>query len=344
MYVRRAAASATISSTGLVVVAVVVAQVLRVELSLAGLAVAGLGEAVGLAVAALGYVVYRFEFTVRQTVRIAAWNLLGVVVITLALVLIYGYQDALGSPPAAPVFTGTVLVAISSLAHVLIGINDARRIRAGALERERQKLSVLSRLVRHDLRTISQYLYGDASRARHADTPEERDAVADDLEETAADLGGLHDNLQTLRELVETNRTDAEHVDIVDLVRDAVVGAREDYPDASIDLDAPESAPAVAGEYVQSAVRELVENAIEHTDGPVSVAVTREDGWVSVAVHDEGAGVPESEREIVLGEREVTQLRHASGLGLWVAKWVADAYDGDLSFDDGVVRLRFRSR
>ncbi|GAA0647367.1 sensor histidine kinase [Salarchaeum japonicum] len=344
MNVRRAAASSTISLTGLAVVAVVVAHVVTAAPPLVGVTVSALGAAVGLAVAALGYAVYRFEFTVRQTARIAGWNLLGVVVIALALALIYAYQDAVGSPPSTPVFSGTVLVAISSLAHVLIGINDARRIRAGALERERRKLSVLSRLVRHDLRTISQYLYGDASRARAAETQAERDAVADDIRETAADLGGLHDNLQTLRELVETDSADAAPADVASLVADAVASVRDDYPDAEIDLDAPESAPARAGEYVADAVRELVENAVEHTDGPVTVAVTREDGWVSVAVRDAGDGVPESEREIVLGERDITQLRHASGLGLWVAKWVADAYDGDLSFDDGVVRLRFRSR
>ncbi|MEE6209559.1 HAMP domain-containing sensor histidine kinase [Salarchaeum sp. III] len=344
MNARRAAASSTISVTGLAAIAVVLVHVVTVGPPLVGLTVAALGAAVGLAVVALGYLVYRFEFTVRQTVRIAAWNLLGVVVIALALALIYAYHSALGSPPPAAVFSGTVLVAISSLAHVLIGINDARRIRAGALERERRKLSVLSRLVRHDLRTISQYLYGDASRARAADTQEERDAVADDIAETAADLGGLHDNLQTLRELVETVGANAAPVDVTDLVADAVVGVREDYPDADIDVDVPESASATAGEYVTDAVQELVENAIEHTDGAVEVVVTREDGWVTVAVYDEGAGVPESEREIVLGERDITQLRHASGLGLWVAKWVADAYDGDLSFDEDAVRLRFRSR
>jgi signal transduction histidine kinase len=33
---------------------------------------------------------------------------------------------------------------------------------------------------------------------------------------------------------------------------------------------------------------------------------------------------------VVAGDREITQLQHASGLGLWLAKWVADRHGGDL--------------
>lgn len=33
---------------------------------------------------------------------------------------------------------------------------------------------------------------------------------------------------------------------------------------------------------------------------------------------------------MVAGDREITQLQHASGLGLWLAKWVADRHGGDL--------------
>ena len=46
-----------------------------------------------------------------------------------------------------------------------------------------------------------------------------------------------------------------------------------------------------------------------------------------------------SERETrVLKRGEETQLEHGSGIGLWLAAWVVDASDGELSFarpDDG---------
>lgn len=336
----RALCSSTVSLTGVVVLAVMVGHVATTSTPLAGLLLAAFGGLIALTLVALGYVVYRLEFTARQTVRIAGWNVLGIVVIGAALALVYAYQGAVDAVPVSPVFSGTVIVAISSFAHALIGINDARRIRATELARERRKLTVLSRLVRHDLRTISQYLHGYATRAERADTDEERASLADDVRETADDLGALHDHLRTLRELVETDAADAAPVDVVALVEDAVVDVRADH-DATIAVNAPDSAMALGGEHVADAVYELVENAVVHTDGSVTVRVSGDAESVTVAVSDEGPGVPPGEREVVTGETEVTQLRHASGVGLWVAKWVADAYGGTLDFDDATVSLRF---
>jgi signal transduction histidine kinase len=84
------------------------------------------------------------------------------------------------------------------------------------------------------------------------------------------------------------------------------------------------------------ALLELVDNAIEHTPGDSRVTVEFTDGpddAVRIAVHDDGPGIPREEWDIVTGDREITQLQHASGLGLWLVKWVADTHGGTLSLE-----------
>ena len=57
----------------------------------------------------------------------------------------------------------------------------------------------------------------------------------------------------------------------------------------------------------------------------------RPDGRVRIAVTDDGPGIPDEEWAVVAGDSEITQLQHASGLGLWLVKWVADRHGGDLT-------------
>ncbi|GAA0265675.1 sensor histidine kinase [Halobacterium noricense] len=330
----RAAASATISLTGGIVVAVMGRHVLSTQPPTSGWLLAGFGALVGLALVAAGYVVYRAEFTLRQTLGIAGWNALGVVVIGAALALLYAYQSAVASLPAAPVFSGTVVVAVSAVAHVLIGVNDARRIRARELAREHEKLDVLSRLVRHNLRTEAQRLYSYATRVRMADD-ETSDDLADDVHGSGERLAELHEHITTIRDLIE-NPPEPRPYDVGSAVADVVTDLREEHPGTTIEVTATD-ATAVAGDYLADAIRELVENAIQHNDSDepwVGVEVTETNGRVEVVVRDDGPEIPDVERETVTGEREITQLSHGSGVGLWLVRWILDAYDGDLSFGD----------
>ncbi|WP_232745051.1 ATP-binding protein [Halorubrum aethiopicum] len=65
-----------------------------------------------------------------------------------------------------------------------------------------------------------------------------------------------------------------------------------------------------------------------------------------MTVADDGPGIAEGIREVVSGDAPVTQLRHNSGLGLWIVAWVVEAYGGSVRFDAGIdgegttVRLR----
>ncbi len=98
-------------------------------------------------------------------------------------------------------------------------------------------------------------------------------------------------------------------------------------------------------------VDHLIENAVVHadTDTPrvsIDAAIDPDRGAVTIRVADDGPGIPEAIREVISGDAPITQLRHNSGIGLWIVAWVVEAYGGTVGFEPGIdgegttVRLR----
>lgn len=78
----------------------------------------------------------------------------------------------------------------------------------------------------------------------------------------------------------------------------------------------------------------LLRNAVTHApcEDPLLVEATRRNGTVRVSIHDDGAGIAEQERGRIF-ERGVglDDNQGGLGLGLFVARSLARAHDGDLT-------------
>ncbi|WP_313694613.1 PAS domain S-box protein [Halorarum halobium] len=215
-------------------------------------------------------------------------------------------------------------------------------------DRYDQRLRVLTRVLRHDLRNELNVVMGYASSLADAD----REPVAHKgttirrAAERLADLG------ERVRGVDRTLR-DADHGGrplYVDEVVEAVADLATDrHPAATVTTDCEEGVAAYADGLLATALWNVVENGIVHNDGPsptVSVAVDADERAVELVVRDDGPGIPAGERSAVEAGHE-TQLEHASGLGLWLVRWVLDGVDGELRFPDtdagGAVVLRLRA-
>lgn len=81
------------------------------------------------------------------------------------------------------------------------------------------------------------------------------------------------------------------------------------------------------------AIDELLTNAIEHADSSTpTVWVTVRDGeaFARLDIADDGPGLPEMERQVLESGTE-TPLRHSSGLGLWLVRWIVKDLGGDVT-------------
>ncbi|MEA5386563.1 ATP-binding protein [Haloarculaceae archaeon H-GB2-1] len=88
---------------------------------------------------------------------------------------------------------------------------------------------------------------------------------------------------------------------------------------------------------LDSVVRNLVENAVQHndTDDP-TVAVSAEErvDTAAVRVADDGPGVPDDAKESIFGKGEKGLDSEGVGLGLYLVNQLVDLFGGSVHVED----------
>ncbi|GAA0210829.1 sensor histidine kinase [Halobaculum roseum] len=199
------------------------------------------------------------------------------------------------------------------------------------LERQTDLATVLNRVIRHNLRNDMSVIRGHARlMAEELDDDSAGDVVLDHVDS----LLELSEKARTL-DRIRAAEPDHESIQVSTLVERVAGGVAARYPAASVSV---KSDTAVTADVLPSfgrAVEELVENAVEHggEEPTVTVAVETSPGAVEVRVVDDGPGLPEYEVNVLNAGRE-SPLLHGSGLGLWLARWVATGHGGSLEATD----------
>lgn len=203
----------------------------------------------------------------------------------------------------------------------------------GAARAQRRFVSDASHELRSPLATIRQH--AELAAAHPATTSTEE--LAQIVHEEGLRLQGLVDALLTLARLDEGAPLAAHPVDLDDLA--LTEASRLKGLDAQVDASGIGPARVTGDERMLGQVlRNLAENARRHATGRVAIAVAETSGWATVTVEDDGAGVPEAERERVF-ERFVrldeARAREAggSGLGLAIVRGIVTAHGGTIAVD-----------
>lgn len=203
-------------------------------------------------------------------------------------------------------------------------------------KQRQERLQVLSRVLRHDLRNKMNVIMSTAELLRKQNGDEEYEECLDQIERSANELFGISQQVRRVEQLVAG---DADHhpIDVTTVVENAFTEVREEYPDCEFTLSTAGETWVNSAGALDIAVEEIVENAAKHNDADdpeVEVSVTESlDGqYVDVRVADNGPGIPPSEYEVLTGKRDRTQTDHASGIGLWTVNWIVTRAGGALQF------------
>ncbi|ELZ20561.1 histidine kinase [Halosimplex carlsbadense 2-9-1] len=343
--IRRTLAVGSVALTGVALVVGAASNVAGAEGDGVALALVALGAVLGTAIVAGAAYLYRSDVATAHTGRIAGWNLLGVALLGVILAL-----ARLAPGVEIPAYVVVDVLGVSSVAHLLIGYNDVRRIRAEELARQRRTLAVVNRLTRHNLRNRTQILTGHAAMLAEELDDDQR-AAAETIRATAGELADVDGELAAIQTALNGDAP-TDTVDLADLTEDVIAPYRDRYPDGEFAVDVPEGLAVHGDDQLVTALDHLVENAVEHGstssrpgaddavehgssgDPYVRVSAETDGGLVTVDVTDRGPGVPDDEVAVLTERREISQLEHGSGLGLWVVKTVAERYGGDLAVEN----------
>ena len=215
--------------------------------------------------------------------------------------------------------------------------------RQASEDRLRQFLADASHELRTPLASIRGY--SELYRMGATSDPGDVERSMSRIEDEAARMGVLVEDLLTLARLDEV--ADAPHVDVdvAALARDAVDDARATAPERSITLDA--TAPAVASgqpDQLRQVLANLLRNALVHTPKgtPVDVSVARSNGEVRAEIRDHGPGLPaeaKADPQALFGrfwraEHGRVRGKDGAGLGLAIVAGIVDAHGGRVEARD----------
>lgn len=197
----------------------------------------------------------------------------------------------------------------------------------GEHRRQNQRLEVLNRVLRHNIRNETNLIAG------YADVVENPD-VGEVIKDRALQVEKLAEKARNLADMFDHGGDPADSRRLGDLLDEAVESARREHPTVDVTVERPEAGVLVS-DVVGPVLDNVVDNAARHNtndDPRVRVRVEAGTEWVRVEVADNGPGIDEFERA-VLESGEETPLAHGSGLGLWLIAWGAQVAGGSVTFE-----------
>ena len=191
----------------------------------------------------------------------------------------------------------------------------------------------------HELRTplVSIRGYAELFRMGAAREPDDIAKAMRRIEDEAARMGVLVEDLLTLARLDEVREAAHGAVDLSVLARDAVDDARATDPDREIELHAHPIAVTGDADQLRQVLANLLRNALVHTPAgtPIEVSVDRDNGAVKLEVRDHGPGLPTDDADALFerfwraeGGRE--RGKDGAGLGLAIVAGIVDGHAGSV--------------
>jgi len=321
---------------GFVLTRLLVAETLQadaVSFMVAGL----LPLAAGLGMTVFGVALAVGAFTPAYARTVWLWAAAGTFGMTVVLTTTAAHSVLIGEG-FDPLLESSPLVANVLLGGAIGGVvvgdrSAASRRQHENLARYAERTMLANRLLRHEILNATAIVKGYAGvlgdGGETGDDPDEASSV---ILESAEQIEGTVDEVNAFA------RTDGTLAPIdLGSTLESVLADLPDDEDVRVDNDVPRGTLVRADDRVGLVVRELLENAIEHTGPDASVEFTATAGprTVTLTVSDTGPGLPEPAQE-VLAARSIPEYDDPRfGYGLQMFRLVVEHYGGDLETETG---------
>lgn len=197
----------------------------------------------------------------------------------------------------------------------------------------------------HQLRNPVAGVRATVASLLRSDDPEERERLLDNLARESARTSRLLSSLLRVARLDRREAPTLAPVSLDGVVEDVVAHQRTLSPRRRLDVVTSGDVTALAdATAIHEAVANLVDNAARHAARAVRVELAGDIDHVEIRVVDDGPGLPDRDRERVFDRFVSLDGAGGSGLGLPIARGIAEAHGGTLDLRDGAFVLRLPRR
>jgi len=206
------------------------------------------------------------------------------------------------------------------------------------LESQRQ----LIQAVAHELRTPLARVRFSLEMLTSAGTDEEQAQRLISIDEDLSELDELVEELLFyIRAGEKALRLNKQPVDALQEINRIVEQARDQRPEITIQIEAPdllEAVIAVDPKAFRRATKNLLANGIKVAHQRITVRLSRADNVLSIAISDDGPGIPPEDRQRIFEPfTRLDQSRNrdsgGSGLGLAIVQRIVEAHNGSITLD-----------
>lgn len=210
------------------------------------------------------------------------------------------------------------------------------------LELEKERVKLLAQFIEqssHEFRTPLTVMQSSLSVLMQTDNEAKREQKAAVIEAQIDGLTRLVDMLQRMSQLDSRGSIELEPGLVNDIVAEVAATTQYAAAEAHVKLrfEAGEGLPSVLlnEDYLQEAIRQLVENAIRYTpaEGTVTLCTTQQDSSVIIEIADTGIGIPADSLPHIFERFYRLDSAHSTpgfGLGLPIAQSIVETHGGKI--------------
>lgn len=206
-----------------------------------------------------------------------------------------------------------------------------------AVTEQRDRLQVLNKVIRHDIRNEMMVArgYGDALEPHvDQDGMEYLNIVLEAVENTI----DLTSRMRDLTDAMLREELEPKPVNLNRVIEANVDRVRERYDKAIITVEGSTATITVlADELLDTVVHNLLQNAVVHNDKPIpriTVSVEQGTETATMIVADNGPGIPADRSGELFGEGAKGLESPGTGLGLYLVRSIVTNYDGTVSVEN----------
>lgn len=210
-----------------------------------------------------------------------------------------------------------------------------------SLETERDRLSMLNQVVRHDIRNDMAIIEGWADQLESHVAPEGEEQFERILD-AAKHTKQLTSAVRDISTVITEDEPDLEPIDLGPILKEEVRQCRSRFSyldeELTVEYEPPQDDITVWGtSLLRSVFTNLLNNAVYHNDKDkvhIDVSVTTEEDSVVVSVADNGPGIPDAQKKTVFGKGEQFLDSSGTGLGLFLVDSLVTIYGGAVWIED----------